>query len=60
MTKFAFRRPNKALKMKIKLMSESNVRLTLISNIGQMLYCGLKWKSGWCQKPTYYFLLKEL
>jgi len=40
MTKFPFRRPNPKLKMKIRLMSESNTRLTLISSVGQTLYCG--------------------
>jgi len=42
LTKLAFRRPNPAFKMKIKLRSESSVRLMLISNIGQVLYCGSK------------------
>jgi len=35
MTKFAFRRPNPTMKMKIRLMSESNAKLVLISNVGQ-------------------------
>jgi len=30
-------------------MSESNTRLTLLSIVGQMLYCGWKWESGWRQ-----------
>jgi len=49
MTKFTFKSPNSTLKM--RLMSESNVRLMSISNLGQM-HCGWKWKSGWPQKPT--------
>lgn len=49
MTKFAFRRPNTMLKMKIRLMSESNVTLRLFSNVGQKLYFGWKCESGWHQ-----------
>ncbi len=40
------------LKMKIGLTSEPNVWLTSISNVGQTLYFGWKWKSGWRQNPT--------
>ena len=41
-TKFAFRKPNPTLKMKIKLTSESNVRLKSTSDVGQMLDFGWK------------------
>jgi len=53
MTKFAFSRPNPTLQMKIRLVSESNIRLTLIFKVGQTLYCVWKWKSG---SPEIYLL----